>query len=257
MNPQPSWDELSVYYSSNYSPYEPMHGSDADDAASAAQARSAGKLRHILLPTGLRVLDVGCGGGYFLRVARLLGADVEGIEPSPHGVEQARKSGLQVFNGTVQDYEQSAGANRFDVITANHVVEHMPNPVEALVAMRNLLKPGGYIWIAVPNAGYPLAVKLRGRWHSSDLPYHLMQFTAHSLATAGERARLKLRLLTTESLPQPTAASIRLYLRYRWGLPRRITERVNWIERIWAPKLARKMDSKCSGEALITELIPA
>jgi 2-polyprenyl-3-methyl-5-hydroxy-6-metoxy-1,4-benzoquinol methylase len=103
MNPQPTWDELSVYYSSDYSPYEPMHGSDADDAASAAHARSAGKLRHILLPTGLRVLDVGCGGGYFLRVARLLGADVEGIEPSPHGVEQARKSGLQVFNGTVQD----------------------------------------------------------------------------------------------------------------------------------------------------------
>ena len=141
------------------------------------------------------------------------------------------------------------------MVTANHVVEHMPNPVEALAAMRGLLKPGGYIWISVPNADYPLAVKLRGRWHSTDLPFHLMQFTPQSLTLTGERANLKMRSLTTESLPDATASSIRLYLRYRWGLPRRVTERVGWIDRRWAPHMARKMDSRGSGESLIAEFV--
>lgn len=43
--------------------------------------------------------------------------------------------------------------------------------------MKALLAPGGFIWIAVPNASYPPSKSLKGRWHSADPPYHLMQFS--------------------------------------------------------------------------------
>jgi SAM-dependent methyltransferase len=257
MNPQPSWEELAPYYSSEYSPYDPGHGSDADDQSSADAARKQGKLRHIPLPEGKRVLDVGCGGGYFLRIARMLGATVEGIEPSAHGAAVARKAGLEVFNGTLREYLGSRSDARFDIITSNHVVEHMPDPVETLRAMRHLLAPHGYIWIAVPNAGYPLSVKLRGYWHSTDLPYHLMQFTPRSLEAAAARAGLKVRSQVTESIPRIVAMSLRLYLRHCWLLPRRVTNAIGLIDSVWAPRFAVRMDQACSGEAILTELVPA
>jgi SAM-dependent methyltransferase len=257
MNPQPSWQELAPYYSSNYEAYDPAHGSREDDEQSAERARTEGKLRHISLPTGKRLLDVGCGGGFFLRVAQKLGAIVEGIEPSTYAAEQTRKTGIKVFNGTLEQYVAAGNTDRFDIITANHVIEHVPRPVETLSLMKSLLTPDGFIWIGVPNANYEISRKLRGYWHSTDLPYHLMQFSPESITKAGEIAGLKVRSQETESIPRIVAGSLRLYLRYRWWLPRRLTERIELIDRVWAPRFARRMDSNCSGEAVLTQFTAA
>lgn len=257
MNPQPAWEELAPYYSSRYEAYDPGHGSTEDDGRAAARAVAEGRLRHIPLPAGKRLLDVGCGGGFFLRVARKLGAVVEGIEPSIHGVEQTRSAGIPVFHGTVERYVAAGNAGPFDVITSNHVIEHVPDPVATLTAMRTLLAPGGFLWIAVPNAAYSLCRKLRGRWHSTDLPYHLMQFSPESIALAGRMAGLKVERQSTESIPEIVAGSLRLYLRYRWGLPRRLTGRVAMIDRVLAPRFARRVDRQCRGEAVLTEFSPA
>jgi 2-polyprenyl-3-methyl-5-hydroxy-6-metoxy-1,4-benzoquinol methylase len=212
MNPQPSWQELASYYARGYEAYDPSHGSLEDDNSSVERARTEGKFRHIALSTNMRLLDVGCGAGFFLRVAQRLGAIVAGIEPSVFGAEQTRKSGIKVFNGTLEQFIAAGTIERFDVITANHVIEHVPSPVETLSAMKTLLAPGGYIWIAVPNAGYPLARKLRGYWHSTDLPYHLMQFSPKSIAIAGQAAGLKVRSQQTESIPRIVAGSLRAVL---------------------------------------------
>lgn len=253
MNPQPSWQELAPYYASNYEAYDPNHGSVEDDERSAERARAEGRFRHIPLPTGKRLLDIGCGAGFFLRVARKLGATVEGVEPSVYGAEQTRKSGIKVFNGTLEEYVADGNAKHFDIVTANHVIEHVANPVETLSIMKTLLAPKGFIWIAVPNANYPISRKLRGYWHSTDLPYHLMQFSPRSIAMAGQLAGLKVLSQKTESIPSIVAGSLRLYLRYRWWLPRRLTLSIGLIDRLWAPSVARRMDSHCSGEAVITE----
>lgn len=255
MNPQPSWEELAPYYASSYEAYDPSHGSVEDDEATVERARAEGKLRHIPLPTHKRLLDIGCGAGFFLRVARKLGAIVEGVEPSVYGAEPARQSGLSVFRGTLEEYVARSNGERFDVITANHVIEHVPRPVETLSIMKRLLAPGGYIWTAVPNADYWISRKLRGYWHSADLPYHLMQFSPRSIAAAGRLAGLELRHQETESLPRIVAESLRLYLRYRWWLPRRLTSHIGLIDRVWAPRFARRMDGCCSGEAILTEFI--
>ncbi len=109
--------------------------------------------------------------------------------------EQARsgdgqEQGLRVFQGSLDEYiAQARNRPQFDIITANHVVEHLAEPVESLRMMKGLLAPGGFIWISVPNGAYPLCRALKGRWHSSDLPYHLMQFSPASMTKAGHQAR--------------------------------------------------------------------
>lgn len=255
MNPQPSWDELLPYYNNFYSAYDPMHGSQHEDEKEIEIAKRDGYFRHIPLPTGKRLLDVGCGAGRFIRIAKKLGAIEQGVEPSAYAADVASRQGLRVFNGTLEDYAKQAPAGtHFDVITANHVVEHVPRPVETLQVMRQLLAPGGYIWIAVPNAAYSLCRALKGRWHSSDLPFHLMQFTPASIAETGRRAGLEVRAQRTESIPSIVAASLGQYLRYKWMLPRRLTSAFGILDLV-ADRYAKRVDKRVAGEAILTEFV--
>jgi 2-polyprenyl-3-methyl-5-hydroxy-6-metoxy-1,4-benzoquinol methylase len=255
MNPQPDWQELAIYYSEDYDPYEPSHGSAAkDDEQAATLAKQSGELRHLPIPTGQRLLDVGCGAGWFLRIAKRLGAEVKGIEPSAVGAARARLAGLDVYQGTLEDYLQGEGRNdRFDVITANHVIEHAPNPVATLHSMRVLLAPGGKVWVAVPNPTCWSGRKLLNFWDSVDLPYHLQQFTAKSMALAGSRAGLKLHRQYTYTLPAALASSLRLYWRTYFFVPRKLTQKISLIDRYFAPRFAAGLDRVGDGEAIITE----
>jgi 2-polyprenyl-3-methyl-5-hydroxy-6-metoxy-1,4-benzoquinol methylase len=255
MNPQPSWEDLQFYYDETYGAYDPRHGSQLDDEEEIARAKRRGRFRHIPLPTGKRLLDVGCGGGLFLRISKKLGAIEQGVEPSAYAADQAQKQGLRVFCGTLESFaEQTPADVKFDIITASHVLEHVPEPVATLRTMRRFLAPQGFIWIAVPNASYPICRALKGFWHSSDLPYHLMQFTPSSLAEAGRRAGLRMRRRSTESLPSAVAASLGQYLRYKWMLPRRLTQSLGILDPM-ARWYAQRADAKAEGEAIMAEFV--
>ena len=257
MNPQPSWEELAAYYVEDYDPYVKNHGSDAeDDAKTVAIAKQTGEFRHLPLPAGKRVLDVGCGAGWFLRIAKQLGAETFGIEPSAFGARNSRAAGIDVFNGTVEDYLQSQGNDRrFDVITANHVIEHAPDPVKTLQGMRSLLAPGGLLWMSVPNAASHFSRTLGGEWHSADLPYHLQQFSLKSLSFAGDQAGLKTRRQYTYSLPAATAASLRFLLRRRYLVPQRLTMKIGLLNDGYASAVAARHDKNLEGEAIIGEFV--
>jgi 2-polyprenyl-3-methyl-5-hydroxy-6-metoxy-1,4-benzoquinol methylase len=255
MNPQPTWEELQPYYNSGYEPYDPEHGSADQDDAVVAKALLNKKWRHIDLPTGKNLLDVGCGAGYFLRIAKKMGANVQGVEPSEYAAAVAAKQGINVFCGTIEEYAKQT-QRRFDVITSNHVIEHVPDPVKTLSTMRSLLTPGGVIWIAVPNADYPISKSLKGYWHSSDLPYHLMHFSPASMTHAGARAGLQLRKQETESIPRIVEASIAEYLRYRWFVPRKLTQSTKILSSP-ARWYAARSDRETRGEAILTEFIVA
>lgn len=259
LNPQLEWTELEPYYSSSYPAYELHHGSSvADDKATVQQALEVGEFRHLPLPNGKRLLDVGCGGGYFLRISKMLGATVKGIEPSAAGAKVAQESGLDVFHGMLDDYvrQKDAGAD-FDIITANHVLEHAPEPVTTLLKMKKLLADNGMIWISVPNASGFFATKLQEDWNSSDLPLHLHQFSMDSLVLAGEKSGLKVKRIYTSSLPSALAHSLRVYLRKRFFIPQRLTERIGWLNRDCASRLATRLDRRNQGEAIIVEFCAA
>lgn len=254
LNPRPSWDELTNYYSSDYAPYDPDHGSLDAQSNVIAEAKRSGEFRHIRIQSGAKLLDIGCGGGYFLRIMRQLGFQTKGIEPSPSGAEAAKRGGLDVFQGTLEEFIRSSGNEKFDVITLSHVLEHVPDPVETLQLMKRLLYPNGYIWVAVPNGGCVWAKKLGTVWHSTDVPYHLQQFTCESMRKAVSLAGLQIMDFRTHSMNTAVAASFRQYLRLKFLVPERWSKHFPWIESSVAKKIAQSLDENVSGEAILVKL---
>jgi len=253
VNPQPDWKDLDKYYSASYDPYSPDHGLHSDLSTMVANARAKGEYRHVRIRPGLRVLDVGCGGGSFLRVIKELGAMVFGVEPSQDATEVARKQGLDVFHGTLEGFFGNGHAgDRFDLITFSQVAEHLPDPVSTLSTATRFLAPGGTVWVSVPNGACDAARQLGWRWHSTDLPIHLHHFSLKSIKIAAERAGLAPERVYTFSLPSSVRGSILTELRSRWMIPARVATAMLSDARV--ERRATEQDAKAAGEAIIAEL---
>lgn len=128
-----------------------------------------------------RLLDVGCGIGTFLHLAREQGWESHGVDPSRSGITFAQETHqLDVKCGEVFDADFPSG--HFDAITLYHVLEHIPELNPFLSELRRVLKPQtGILVIEVPNGE-----GLQSRLKKADWPYvhphdHLYYFSAHSL----------------------------------------------------------------------------
>jgi 2-polyprenyl-6-hydroxyphenyl methylase/3-demethylubiquinone-9 3-methyltransferase len=112
-------------------------------------ARAPGALR------GLRVLDIGCGGGLLSEPLTRLGATVVGIDPAPANIEVARlhaeQSGLAVDYRATSAEAIAAAGEVFDVTLAMEVVEHVPDIGTFLRVCAKLLHPGGLAFVATIN----------------------------------------------------------------------------------------------------------
>lgn len=118
------------------------------------------------------LLDVGCGNGTFLLRAREMGWDVAGCEPDARAVDACKRAHLDVIEGDA--FHPSLDTRQFDVITVSHVLEHVIEPVRLLRRIFSLLKPGGSIWLAMPNAGAVGLRIFRDAWMPLHCPYHLL-----------------------------------------------------------------------------------
>lgn len=135
--------------------------------------------------SGMRLLDIGCGIGTFLNMARSEGWDVTGLEPNVSAAQYAVKTyGLNVIQGTLN--ETSFPAESFDVVTMIQTLEHVPDPMGVLAIAQKILKRNGLIYIEVPNlhnisflAGRFLGVK--DRVNTMDPTAHLFYFTSGTL----------------------------------------------------------------------------
>jgi len=97
-----------------------------------------------------RLLDVGCGYGIFLNLAKDQGWKVYGIELSEDACQFARKNfGLNVFCGDLK--EASFPKDHFDVVTLWNVLDHTTNPLEQLLEIKRILKDNGLLFIRLPN----------------------------------------------------------------------------------------------------------
>jgi SAM-dependent methyltransferase len=144
-------------------------------------------IRH-LHHTGRRpsLLDLGCGNGAFLVQMRDMGWRVHGLDTDARALEEAERAGLEVTHGTLEDLE--AAGPRYDAITLGHVIEHLPDPLDALRRTCDLLRPGGMVWLATPNVE-ALGHRLFGRdWYAVDAPRHLSLFTQRALGDLLRRA---------------------------------------------------------------------
>ena len=98
-----------------------------------------------------RLLDIGCGSGEFLTLARARGWRVEGVEVSPRGAALARARGL-----VVHDAVDTLDGNAYDLVTLWNVVDFFSRPLEQMRQIRRVLTPGGAAVVRAPNAVFQL-----------------------------------------------------------------------------------------------------
>jgi SAM-dependent methyltransferase len=104
-----------------------------------------------LRPKG-HLLDVGCGPGSFLQLAKSSGYQVAGIDVSPVAIKMARKFGLSdTYVMSIEEALSQPWQRRFDIVCLFDVLEHLEDPASALSESRKLLKRGGYLVCTVPS----------------------------------------------------------------------------------------------------------
>ena len=152
------------------------------------------------VPNG-KALDIGCGNGKFMRTMNSIGWRFEGVEFNPVAVEICRKAGLKVFHGDLK----SAGFkdNSFDLISARHIIEHIPDPKNFIGEIARILKNGGRIVIRTPNSQALGRRWFGAKWFANEVPRHLILYNLHNLNMLAERHGLRLiieKMFTTPKI---------------------------------------------------------
>ena len=126
-----------------------------------------------------RFLDIGCAVGFLLEEARSSGFKAEGIELNKKAAELVRSKGFDVMERTLNEcgYAESS----FDVISLNHILEHVIEPNEFLKGIRDIVKNTGIIIIGVPNHDSLVAKIYKSKWYGWGVPEHVWHFDRGSI----------------------------------------------------------------------------
>ena len=113
------------------------------------------------IPDKLDFFDFGIGWGHWCRIAKALGCNAFGTELSQARIDYAQSLGVKVISWEeIPDY-------KFDLINIEQTLEHISEPLETLICLKNALKPNGILRISVPD-GWDIQRRLRiGDWQTS------------------------------------------------------------------------------------------
>ncbi|MCA0932947.1 class I SAM-dependent methyltransferase [Lutimonas saemankumensis] len=184
--PRPSEKDLPAYYESEeYISHTDSTKSLMDKVYQMVKSYSIKrKLKLVNSNTSQKgkILDVGCGTGDFLEGCLRDQWKVTGIEPNPKATVFAEKKvgpEGRLFRDIKEIKEDEYGS--YDVITMWHVLEHVPNLLEYIDLLKNLLKKDGCLIIAVPNYQSYDAKYYNEFWAAYDVPRHLWHFSQKSI----------------------------------------------------------------------------
>ncbi|QQA44843.1 class I SAM-dependent methyltransferase [Pelagovum pacificum] len=127
------------------------------DPAFRRRAQWIARSLHREAPDGPRILDIGCGRGYYFAVYDQLGASATGVDADTSALAAARAAHPTSTFRQVQAECLPFDDNSFDVIVMSEVLEHMPDPALGLSEAARVLVPDGLLLATVPHAGYPFA----------------------------------------------------------------------------------------------------
>jgi 2-polyprenyl-3-methyl-5-hydroxy-6-metoxy-1,4-benzoquinol methylase len=222
LNPRPDVDELSRIYPPTYHAFD----FSAERFGIIYKVRRWLEARRLLswcrdLPDDARILDVGCGDGFHLQLLRDFGKPtwrLEGIDLSSAAVECARKSGLEVHEGSVE--EQELPNEAYDLVILIQTIEHIESPARTLTAIRMLLRRGGKLVIVTDNTNSLDFGLFRGRhWGGYHFPRHWNLFNRRAMTQLAEKVDLDVEKITTQVSPVNWVYSFRNLL-LDWGAPR-------------------------------------
>ena len=174
---------------------------------------------HALFPLYVqngKALDIGCGTGHFVLTLEKLGYEAYGIEPSEYAARIGKENfGLNIKTGTLLDHKFPD--NYFHLITMNHVLEHLYNPVETLKEIKRILHPGGIVLIRTPNMDSYGYKKFKNNWGPLETPRHLMLYSSKSLSTLAEITGLRVKSHLTLTANPSLFWSLEYQVRQRNG----------------------------------------
>jgi 2-polyprenyl-3-methyl-5-hydroxy-6-metoxy-1,4-benzoquinol methylase len=192
-NPRPLEDNINEYYDSvNYI----SHTDEAEGLINTIykKVRDFTVKKKVNLIFNLnkkkagKLLDVGCGSGFFLSNAKTAGWKTLGVEPDEKTRVSVQQKGIDVLPlSNLSEIESDS----FDVITLWHVLEHTHFPNKTLNELKRILKPNGSLIIAVPNRLSFDAKYYKNYWAAFDVPRHLFHFSKKNIFQLAENAGLK------------------------------------------------------------------
>jgi 2-polyprenyl-3-methyl-5-hydroxy-6-metoxy-1,4-benzoquinol methylase len=211
INPQPSYKELAKHYSK-----DKYHSSQNTQLLNrdiiSYKIYDTGKRNIIkkilfypirmtkrsskIIPGG-KILDVGCGAGNFLALMKQFGMECYGVDPQSPNESFAKKYGLNISQKDLK--EAHYPDNFFDVITMNHVFEHVSNPTDTLDEIHRILKNDCTLILAVPNTN-SFCFKIFGKdWVSLDPPRHLFDYNPEVIKKYAKKTGFKVESIRFNS----------------------------------------------------------
>lgn len=178
VNPQPNAEVLTQHYQTYFASEESAIREWGQMMLPLIRYSAKLVLQHTQKKRG-RLLDVGCGFGFFLSQMRSLGFEVQGVDISEPALRYAReRMDLIVYNRPLTDFPEAS----FDVLTAFYVIEHVPNPKEWIQQFFRLLKPGGLLVLRWPHTA-PITLLTRPFYDFKlhDCPSHLSDFSVSTI----------------------------------------------------------------------------
>lgn len=149
-----------------------------------------------------KVLDIGCGNGFFLKFMKDNGWEVLGLEPSIKASKYARRLGVPVVNKTLEEFNEKKWQGYFDAINCRNVLEHAVNPRQILAICKKLLdKTRGILSVNVPNDFNLFQITaqkiLNNPYWYITIPEHINYFNFESISRLLERSGFRVVSRTT------------------------------------------------------------
>ncbi|MGK0412955.1 MAG: 2-polyprenyl-3-methyl-5-hydroxy-6-metoxy-1,4-benzoquinol methylase [Polaribacter sp.] len=187
---------LAAYYKSeNYISHTDSNKSLLDKVYQAVKnitLKRKLKLINSFTTSSKNILDVGAGTGDFLSVCKNNSWNVFGTEPSLDARNIAEQKGI-ILNEDLSEVQNQ----KFDVITLWHVLEHVGNLQEYILALHTLLSENGRLLIAVPNFKSDDSKYYKEHWAAFDVPRHLWHFSQ----TAISKLFSEVNMVVTKTIP--------------------------------------------------------
>jgi 2-polyprenyl-3-methyl-5-hydroxy-6-metoxy-1,4-benzoquinol methylase len=241
--PQPHPEELEQQYSEAYYGSGNVKFITAIERVIYALTQRRARWIDTIMGAPGRILEIGCGRGILLKALSQLGHECQGIERSNLAATRAQNTpGIRVYTTPLEQCQLPE--NYFDLVIFWHVLEHLENPADTLSRVSQLLRPGGWLIIEVPNLS-SLQSELFGKhWLHLDLERHLFHFSSSGLNKLLETYGFRQVSLHTFSWEQCPFGVLQSFLNWL-GLPREAFYKIlkrelspPFAERLWHCSLA-------------------
>ena len=234
-NPRLDSPSYQDFYSKHYRSIYERPGHDPSSMfqihASRAEERANFVLSHAA-SRRLRLLEIGCGGGWNLIPFLKLGHDAEGCDYDDNYIQAGRDRGLSIHRGSID--EMILTGRTYDIVILSHVLEHMLDPVRELGKMARLLESSGRLYVEVPSL-FAVTTQLPRYWQTAHTYSFVPDTLRRLMVSAGFREIVSNDAIASLWMQAPVRDNV------VWNDPRLAakTRRFLWTAQ-WKARLARR-----------------